>query len=170
MDKKRQDEADFRAKVTANPEWKAAYSSAWDAIADAEKKMAPRAREPLYRALDSQLLSLASNLVEYVAEIRKPDGDRLPGYHDAQLDSLKYRMFSPAPIYPAMEIARLGGSLDLALAELGSGDALLRAVLNGRAPQQAAADLVNGTKLADRRSATSWSMADRRPWRPPPIP
>jgi hypothetical protein len=149
MDKKRQDEADFRAKVTANPEWKAAYSSAWDAIADAEKKMAPRAREPLYRALDSQLLSLASNLVEYVAEIRKPDGDRLPGYHDAQLDSLKYRMFSPAPIYPAMEIARLGGSLDLALAELGSGDALLRAVLNGRAPQQAAADLVNGTKLAD---------------------
>jgi len=149
MDKKRQDEADFRAKVTANPEWKAAYSSAWDAIADAEKKMAPRAREPLYRALDSQLLSLASNLVEYVAEMKKPDGDRLPGYHDAQLDSLKYRMFSPAPIYPAMEIARLGGSLDLALAELGSGDALLRAVLNGRAPQQAAADLVNGTKLAD---------------------
>ena len=33
--------------------------------------------------------------------------ERLAGYHEAQLESLKYRMFSPAPIYPAMEIARL---------------------------------------------------------------
>ena len=149
MDKKRQEEADFKAKVMANPEWKAAYGSAWDAIADAEKKMTGRAKEVFYRALDSQLLGLASTVIEYVAEIKKPDGERLAGYHDAQLDSLKYRMFSPAPIYPPMDIARLAGSLELSLAELGAGDPFLRAVLNGKAPQQAAADLVNGTKLAD---------------------
>jgi hypothetical protein len=149
MDKKRQEESDFKDKVMANPEWKTAYGGAWDAIAEAEKKMAGRSKEQLYRALDSQLLALAANIVEYVAEIKKPDGERLPGYHDAQLDSLKFRMFSPAPIYPGMEIARLSGSLELALAELGAGDAYLRAVLNGKAAQQAADELVSGTKLAD---------------------
>jgi hypothetical protein len=149
MNKKRQEETDFKAKVIANPEWKGAYGGAWDAIAEAEKKMTGRAKEVLYRSLDSQLLTLASTIVEYVAEIKKPDGERLNGYHDAQLDSLKYRMFSPAPIYPSMDAARLGGSLELTLAELGAGDPYLRAVLNGRPPQQAAAELVNGTKLAD---------------------
>ena len=47
--------------------------------------------------------------MQYVAEIKKPDGERLPGFHDAQLESLKFRLFSPAPIYPGMEIARITG-------------------------------------------------------------
>ena len=49
-------------------------------------------------------------IVQYVAEVKKPDGERLPGFHDAQLESLRFRMFSPAPIYPGMEIARMTGS------------------------------------------------------------
>ncbi len=31
----------------------------------------------------------------------------LKGYHEAQLESLRLQMFSPAPLYPAMEIARM---------------------------------------------------------------
>jgi hypothetical protein len=89
------------------------------------------------------------NLVQYVAEIKKPDGERLAGYHEAQLDSLKYRMFSPAPIYPAFEIARITGALADSLAELGPDDPFLKIVLDGRTPQAAATALVDGTKLAD---------------------
>jgi hypothetical protein len=88
-------------------------------------------------------------LVQYVAEVKKPDGERLDGYHESQLDSLKYRMFSPAPLYPAFEIARLAGSLENSLAELGPNDPYLKIVLDGRTPKEAAAALVNGTKLAD---------------------
>ncbi len=44
---------------------------------------------------------LSAPLVQYVAEVKKPDGERLEGYHESQLDSLKYRMFSPASLYPA---------------------------------------------------------------------
>ena len=149
MAKKQAEEQDFRSKVMANPEWKAAYGTAWDAIAGAEKKAATRTKERLYRSLDSQFASLATSIVQYVAEIKKPDGERLAGYHDAQLDSLKIRMFSPAPVYPAMEIARLAGSLDLALAELGPNDPFLKIALGGRAPKDAATTLVSGTKMAD---------------------
>jgi hypothetical protein len=149
MAKKQAEEQDLRSKVMANPEWKAAYGSAWDAIAVAEKKAAARVKERLYRSLDSQFARLAMNIVQYVAEIKKPDGERLAGYHDSQLDSLKFRMFSPAPIYQDMEIARLAGALELALAELGPNDAFLKIALGGRTPKDAATALVRGTKMAD---------------------
>jgi hypothetical protein len=58
-------------------------------------------------------------------------------------------MFSPAPIYPELEIARFTGSLELALAELGSGDPFVKTMLNAGSPKQVAAALVSGTKLAD---------------------
>jgi len=149
MAAKQKDEADFRAKVMANPQWKAAYGSAWDAIAAAEKAAAPRTSQRLFRSLDSGLAALATTIVQYVAEIKKPDGERLPGYHDSQLESTRLRLYSPAPIYPAMEIARLTGSLELALASLGPDDAFVKTVLDGRSPQRAATELVNGATISD---------------------
>jgi len=149
MDKKRQDEKDFRAKVMANPEWKQAYGGAWDAIAEASRKEAPRVKEQFYHSTDSQLASTAATIVDYVAEVKKADGVRLAGYHEAQLESLRQRLFSRAPIYPAMEVARMTGALEADLAALGPDDPFLKIVLDGRSPKEAATALVNGTKLAD---------------------
>ena len=149
MAKQRQDEEQFKARVMGNAQWKAAYGGAWDAIAEAEKKAATRSREQLFHTVNSQFATIAMSLVEYVAEVKKPDGERLAGYHESQLDSLKYRMFSPAPIYPAFEIARLTAALEDSLAELGPNDPYLKIVLDGRSPKEAATALVNGTKLAD---------------------
>ena len=149
MAKKESEEAEFKARVMANPEWKAAYGGAWTAIAGAEKKLAERSRARFYHAMDSQLATIAMNIVQYVAEVKKPDGERLPGFHDAQLESLKFQLFSPAPIYPGMEIARITGSLEWDLAGAGPDDPFLKTILKGRTPAEAAAALVNGTKLAD---------------------
>ncbi len=149
MAKQRQEEEEFQAKVIGNAQWKAAYGGAWDAIAAAGKKEATRFKEDLFRGVNSQFATIAMEIVQYVAEVKKPDGERLEGYHESQLGSLRYRMFSPAPLYPAFEIARLAGSLEESLAELGPNDPYLRIVLDGRTPKQAAAALVNGTKLAD---------------------
>ncbi len=149
MAKKRAEEQDFRSKVAANAEWEAAYGGAWDAIAAARKMAATRIKERLYRVLDSQYASLAGTIVQYVAEIGKPDGERLEGYHDGEIDSLQQRLFSPAPLYPAMEIARMAGMLELSAAELGPTDEYIKAVLGGRTPLDAATALTNGTKLAD---------------------
>ncbi|MGB2676404.1 MAG: S46 family peptidase [Candidatus Acidiferrum sp.] len=149
MDKKRKDEEEFRAKVKANPEWEKEYGGAWDAIARATEIEKPRIKDQYFRATDSQLSALAVTLVTYVAEIKKPDGERLEGFHESQLDSLRLRLFSPAPIYPEMEIARMTSALEAGLKELGPNDAWLKAVLDGRPPKDAATQLIAGTKMAD---------------------
>jgi len=147
--KKQKEEDDFKAKVMANAQWKTAYGSAWQEIADAEKKAATRTKEQYFHGLDSSLANLAMTIVQYVAEVKKPDGDRLPGYHDSQLDSLKFQLSSKAPIYSDLEIARMTGALELDLAEVGPNDPFLKIVLNGKAPKEVATELVNGSKLAD---------------------
>jgi len=149
MEKKRKEDEEFRARVNANPEWKKDYASAWTMEEEALEKARPRIKQQFFRSTDSQLSALAIQIVTYIAEIRKPDGERLPGFHDSQLDSLKQRLFSPAPIYPEMEIARMTGALELDLRELGPDDAFLKAVLAGRTPKDAANQLITGTKVAD---------------------
>ncbi|MGA2041253.1 MAG: S46 family peptidase [Bryobacteraceae bacterium] len=149
MTKKQADENQFKASVMANPEWAAAFGGAWEAIAGAERKLASRAGERAFHTMDSQLATLAMNIVQYVAEIRKPDGERLPGYHEAELDSLKLHLFSPAPIYAGMEIARITAALEMDVAERGPNDTFLKTILEGRPAQVTAEALVKGSKLAD---------------------
>jgi Peptidase S46 len=149
MDKKRKEEAEFRAKVDANPEWKKEYGSAWEKVERSVEKVRSRIKQQFYRSTDSQLSALAVNVVTYVAEVKKPDGERLQGFHESQLESLKLRLFSPAPVYPELEIARMSTALEADLKELGPDDPWLKAVLNGRTPKQAATELISATKVAD---------------------
>jgi hypothetical protein len=149
MNAKRADEQAFKARVQANPAWRAAYGKAWDQIAAAEKKSQTRFKEQFFHGLNSSYTGLAQRIVEYVAEIKKPDGQRLEGYHESQLESLRLSLFSPAPIYPEMEIARITGALELDLAEAGANDPWVKLVLGGKSPREAAEALVRGTKLGD---------------------
>ncbi len=146
--KKQQEEDDFKSKVMRDPKLKP-YSEAWDMIASAETKAQTRAKEEVFRRLSSTLAGFATTIVDYVAEINKPDGERLPGFHAAQLDSLKLELYSPAPIYPAMEEARLAGALRLSREQLGPEDPFIKTVLDSRSPEEVAKDLVENTKLAD---------------------
>jgi len=149
MEKKRREEEEFRAKVDANPEWKKEFGNAWDGVAEAIDKAKPRIKEQFFRSTDSQLAGLAVNLVTYVSEIQKPDGERLEGFHDSQLESLRLRLFSPAPIYPGMEIARMTSALEAGVKELAPDDPWIKAVLDGRTPKDAANQMISGTKIGD---------------------
>lgn len=149
METKRADEEKFKSAVMAKPDLKSKYGDAWDETAAAEHKAATRIKERFYHSTDSRFAAIALQIVEYVAEIKKPDGQRLPGFHESQLESLRYELMSPAPIYREMEIARITGALELDLEEMGPNDAYLKTVLAGRTPKQAATDLVNGTRLDD---------------------
>lgn len=152
MDKKRQDEAEFRALVAKNPEWQKAYGDAWDEIAKAEQQRREIYKPFRYRRLGSsfsKLYELAATIVQYAAEVKKPDAEREDGFHDAQLESLKLVLFSPAPAYPQLEERLLADALQESLEVLGSDDPFIKAALNGRTPAEVAREITAGTKVGD---------------------
>ncbi|MGD0680485.1 MAG: S46 family peptidase [Terracidiphilus sp.] len=149
LTKKQAEEADFRAKVNANKEWKKAYGNAWNEIDAAVEKMKPEMKGQIFRRTDSRLFTIALQIVQYVTEIKKPDGERLPQYHEAGLESLNQQMMSPAKIYPSTEKLYMVTALRLGQEKLGKDDAYLQAILQGGDVDKTVNELVDGTKLAD---------------------
>ncbi|NOZ94770.1 MAG: S46 family peptidase [Acidobacteria bacterium] len=148
--KKQHEEQEFRELVAANPELQAKYGSAWDEIASAEKTLLSRFDAFAYRRMPGfRLPRMALQIVRYIQETAKPDGERLDGYHDSQLASLRFRLLSPAPVYPEMEQFLLADQLRYISGKLGPKDELIEAALGGATPQEKARELIDGTKLAD---------------------
>ena len=147
--KKQADEDDFRKKVAANPEWEKEFGGAWDTIAATEKKAAPRTKAMIFRRTDSRLFTIARQITQYVVEVKKPDGERLPGYHDAQLETLMFQLKSPAKIYPETEKLYMSTALNLAAEKLGKDDEYLKALTEGKDIESFVNSVVDGTKLYD---------------------
>lgn len=148
--KKQQEENDLRSKVDANPELKKAYGSAWEEIAQAQAELNKVDKIRRFRSVsNSDLLNLAGGIIQYVQETKKPDAERENGFHDAELESTKLQLFSPAPTYPQMEEKTIAADLQLALDQLGSDDPFVKATLDGKTPAEAAKALIAGTKIGD---------------------
>ncbi len=154
MQKKTAEEKQLRAAVAANPEYHAQWGDAWDDIAKAQQDHRAMAKELNLlsgRAAGggSTLFGIARTLVRMAEELPKPNGDRLPEFRDSSLDSMKLRLFSPAPVYDAMEIDHLTSGFSYLAEQLGGDDPLVTSVLAGQSPRARAIALVEGTKLAD---------------------
>ena len=151
FEKKKKAESDLRAKVQGDPEWRREYGSAWDAIAAATKKEGEVTKLQQNRSISaaSGMARFARQIVVYAAAVKKPDAQRLDGYHDSQLDELKFYLLSPAPVYPEYEEALLAWSLQESLDQLGPNDPFIKAVLDGRKPADVAAQVIRGSKMAD---------------------
>ncbi|MGI9108011.1 MAG: S46 family peptidase [Pyrinomonadaceae bacterium] len=149
--KKEAEEKALRDAIAAKPELQGAYSSAWEQVATAYGALPKYAKRIAFTtiAAPSRLGSLASTLVRYAEEIRKPNDRRYDEFRDARLDALKVNLFSPAPIYPDLEEAALAAWLEEAQKTLGNDDAFIRAALAGSTPPQVARQAITGTKLAD---------------------
>jgi hypothetical protein len=147
--KKQAEEADFRKKVTANPKWQKEFGDTWDAIAAVEARTSNEQRAMIFRRTDSRLYSFARIIVQYVAEVRKPDGERLDGYHDAQLESLRFQLLSPAPTSLVTEKLYMTTALNLAEEKLGRNDNYLQTLLQGKDVDEFVNSVIDGTKLTD---------------------
>src|SRR5262249_34607146 len=100
-------------------------------------------------AFPSELFKIARDLVRLSVELPKASPDRLREYRDSNLESLKFQLFSPAPIHPELEREKLRQGFTFLAENLGGSHPLLVKVLAGQSPAARAAELVAGTKLAD---------------------
>jgi hypothetical protein len=150
FNRKKKEEEDFRRRIESQPEWKAAYGSPWDDIAKAQERARTLYPALRFRALrGSSLAGQAFAIVRYVQEVTKPDAERLDGYHEAQLESLKLSLLSKAPQYPQRDTPVLADALQQSLEALGPDDPFIKAALGGKTPDEVAKTALGGTKLAD---------------------
>ncbi len=149
---KKQREEKLRAAIAAHPEAKREAGDAWQEIAAAYGAWA--ADQKRYSALErgplvSDLFSIARTVVRLPEEQKKPNGERLREYTDANLPSLERRLYSPAPITDSLEVAVLSNWFRFVEQQLGADDPTVKSILAGRTPEQAAAQYVATTKLKD---------------------
>jgi len=165
--RKSEQERELRDRVMADPARLKNFGDAWHRITEAEKTFAEFDREYylLERgdAFDSELFHIASHLVRLATEKPKPNADRLREYRDSNLESLEFQLFSPAPIHPELERAKLAGSLSFLAEILGGQHPVLVKALAGSSPAVRAEELIHGTGLVDpaerRRLATGGQAA-----------
>ena len=147
LEKKRADEAALQAVA---PE---ASKGAWDAVAKALLTQRTLFVDYQMReggqAFASSLFGQARRLVRFGVETGKPNGERLREYTDAQLPALKQSLLDAAPVYPELEKTSLTWSLTKLREVYGADDAFVKKVLAGKAPDDRAAELVDGTKVGD---------------------
>ncbi|RME36373.1 MAG: S46 family peptidase [Planctomycetota bacterium] len=152
MRAKQKAEQALRVFVQADPARRKRWGDAWDDISRAERTA--RELTDRYTALEqaafaggSRLFAIARHLVRLAAELPKRNGDRLREYRQSRLDSLYVRLYSPAPIYDALEIHRLTSGLTYMAELFGADDPMVTRLLAGKSPRQRAVELVRGTKL-----------------------
>jgi len=116
-------------------------------IADAQKTYRTFEKEHALietgHAFSSDLFGIARHCVRLADELPKKSPDRLREYRDSNLDSVKFGLFSPAPIYKDLERARLQASLTFLAENLGGDHPTVKLVLAGKNPAKRADELVN---------------------------
>jgi hypothetical protein len=153
MAKKANDEANLRLSVSRDEHLKAEIGDPWQTIARAMQVYNENYLILFYienlRGFDSELAKIARDLVRLADEKAKPNSQRLREYRDSNLPSLEQRLFSTAPIYKSLEVAKLTDSLAQVDVDISSDTEVGMKVLNFHPPWEVAEELIDYTKLQD---------------------
>jgi hypothetical protein len=148
--KKEAEEKALRDALAAKPELNKLYASAWDEIAKAYQQLPAMAPRATFTTLaPSRLGTIASQIVRYSDQIQKPNDQRYDEFRDNRLESFKFSLLSPAPIYPDFEEANLTAWLNEAVKTLGRNDPFIKAALGDAEVSEGVHRAVRETKLGD---------------------
>lgn len=151
MDEKAAAERELREAVAANPEYEAAYGSAWRLIADATEAHRDIYEEHLFienrAGLMGDLFGYAREIVRGTVEREKLNEERIRAYTDAALPGLEQRLLAERPISKPYDELRLAFSLDKMREWLGPDSAYVKTILGNGSPDDLAARLVGKTRL-----------------------
>jgi len=101
------------------------------------------------RGFNSELAYFARWIVRATDEKTKASDQRLREYRDSALPSLEQELFSTAPLYKSLETVTLADSLAQMRGALGADNPIVQKALNGKSPEDAAKELIAGSKLED---------------------
>lgn len=152
MGAKQARERALRDAVAKDPEMNAKWGTAWDDVARIkrlEQEFAVRRTVVNRLAGASNLVRHAFTIAQLASELPKASKDRLREYGDAQLESVYLGLYSPEPVYEALEIHGLTQALTFAAERLGAEDPLVKTLLAGKSPTARAVELISGTPLSD---------------------
>jgi hypothetical protein len=148
---KQQGEAALRKAVAANAEWQKSYGDAWDAIAAERRAFAPYEKDrrflDLAAGFNTVYFPVARTIVRLAYEREKPDAQRLPEFNESRVRGIENTLYAETPVYDDFEKMKLADSLAFMQEAYGADNALVRSVLQGKTPEQRAAELIDGTKL-----------------------
>jgi hypothetical protein len=122
-------------------------AGAWEKIEELQAEK----REMLGQSVSfrSRLFDLSEQINLLSMEDQKPNEQRLRGFTDSARESMLQDLLSTAPIYIDLEQVKLADELSRLVESRGAEDPFVVKVLAGSSPRERAAELVNGTKLAD---------------------
>ena len=144
MKKKIDAESKLLAAVKADSKLSSS-ASAWEEVAKIQKEKAERLG--MVTSLQSRLYDIAQTLVLMAAEDKKPSAERLREFRASARESLEQDLFSSAPIYEDLERAKLADEIGRFIRHWGAESDLVVKMLDGKSPQDLAAELVGETGL-----------------------
>ena len=139
-------EAELLAKIESDPSL-ADNAAAWKKIAEVQAKRAAHQGKGV--VLSSKMFRIAQKLVQMAVEDQKPSNERLAEFQDAGRKSFEQQLFSPAKIYPELQMALLGDEIARMCELRGADDPLCQSILAGKSPQERGSELILGSKLND---------------------
>lgn len=146
---KENEEKDFRGRILQNSELAKQYMKYFDQIEELINLYQTKYYKREHRNFGSRLFGIALGMVRYAKESTKPNDERLPGYNDAALPGIKFRLLSPAPIYKDIDKALTWASVKYSLSKLDVTDEFWRMLFEGSDPRQVVNKLIDETKLDD---------------------
>ncbi len=148
--KKEAEEKDLKEKLAKIPELNKQYAPAWLQIEKVYAELPKRANQRAFSTLSaSRLGSMASQIVRYAEEIKKPNDQRYDEFRDTRLDAFKRGLLSTAPIYLDLEEASLLAWLSEARKTLGNNDPFIKAAFGDADTSEVVKRAIRETKLKD---------------------
>lgn len=144
---KEDEEKDFHGQILQNPEMTKQYMRYFGQIEELIKLYETKYYKREYRSFGSKIFGIALGMVRYATESIKPDDERLPGYNDAALPAMKFKLLSPAPIYKDVDKALTWASVKYSLHKLDVTDEFWRLIFEGGDPRQIVNKLIDDSQI-----------------------
>jgi len=151
--RKAAEQAALQKSVAKDPKLKASTGDPWKDIDTALATERGIFEDYTYLenggGFQGRLVNFARALVRGTAERDKPNSQRYREYTDAALPRVEQQLGARVPVYPDLEILRLGNSLERMREWLGPDHPVVRKLMSAESPNDLARRAVTGSKLAD---------------------